>query len=78
MDARVMVDGKSTVDIDRCIGCGNCVVTCTSGASSLVQKEEKLVPFKDKDTTFMKIMSRKLSTWDMLKLRMKMMLGMKV
>jgi hypothetical protein len=43
-----------------------------------VQKEEKLVPFKDKDTTFMEIMAHKLSTWDMLKLRMKMMLGMKV
>ena len=78
MEARVMVDGKATVDIDRCIGCGNCVVTCESGASQLIQKEEQLVPFKDKDATFMKIMSQKLNTWDMLKMRMKMLLGMKV
>jgi len=63
---------------DRCIGCGNCVVTCESGASQLIQKEEQLVPFKDKDATFMKIMSQKLNTWDMLKMRMKMLLGLKV
>jgi len=78
MEARVMVDGIATVSLDRCIGCGNCVVTCESGASQLIQKEEQLVPFKDKDATFMKIMSQKLNTWDMLKMRMKMLLGLKV
>ncbi len=78
MEARVMVDGVAIVDIDRCIGCGNCVVTCESGATQLIPKEEQLIPFKDKDATFMKIMSQKLSAWDMLKMRVKMLLGMKV
>lgn len=78
MDARVMKDGKSTVDPDRCIGCGNCVVTCQSGASRMILKDRRNVPFKDKDDTFMHIMANKLNGWDMLKMRIKMLLGMKV
>ena len=78
MDARVMKDGKSTVDPDRCIGCGNCVVTCQSGASRMILKEQQNIPFKSKDDTFMHIMANKLSKWDMFKMRMKMLLGMKV
>ncbi len=78
MEARVLTDGKAKVDLDRCIGCGNCVTTCTTGASRMVKKEKQLVPFKDKDATFMKIMSRKLGRRGMLKLRLKMLLGMKV
>lgn len=78
MEARVMVDGVAIVDLDRCIGCGNCVVACKSGASQLIQKEQQLVPFKDKDATFMKIMSQKLNAWNMLKLRLKMLLGLGV
>ena len=78
MDARIMKDGKSTVDLDRCIGCGNCVVTCRTGASRMILKEEHNIPFKDKDETFMQIMANKLSGWDMFKMRVKMMLGMKV
>lgn len=78
MEARVMVDGVAIVDLDRCIGCGNCVVTCETGASQLVPKETQMVPFKDKDDTFMNIMSQKMNAWDMLKMRVKMLLGMKV
>ena len=68
----------STVNLDRCIGCGNCVVTCESGATKLVKKPVALVPPKDKDATFMKIMSGKVGRWNMLILRLKMMLGMGV
>lgn len=78
MDARVIVDGKSVVDQDRCIGCGNCAVTCRAGASILTRRKEQLVPFRDKDETFMKIMFRKLGRREMLLLRLKMMMGMKV
>lgn len=78
LEARVMVDGKATVILDRCIGCGNCVVTCESNATQLKKKEEKLVPPKDKDATHMKIMSRKAGRWNMLKLRLKMLLGLRV
>ncbi|MBN2240230.1 MAG: 4Fe-4S binding protein [Dehalococcoidales bacterium] len=78
MEARKMVDGVAIVEQERCIGCGNCVVTCETGASIIQLKEETQVPFRDKDDTFMNIMANKLGTWGMLKLRLKMMLGMKV
>ena len=78
MDARVMENGVAIVDAERCIGCGNCVVTCETGASKITLKEETQVPYKNKDDTFMNIMASKLSAWEMMKLRLKMMLGMKV
>ena len=78
LQARALVSGISTVNLDRCIGCGNCVVTCESHASALVKKPVALVPPRDKDATFMKIMSGKVGKWNMLKLRVKMMLGMDV
>ena len=78
LEARVIVEGVSTVNLDRCIGCGNCVVTCESNATQLRKKEEELVPPKDKDATYMTIMSRKVGRWNMLKLRLKMLLGLRV
>lgn len=73
-----MVDGKATVNLDRCIGCGNCVITCESGATRLYKKDKELVPPKDKDATYMKIMSRKIGGWNMFKLKLKILLGLRV
>ena len=78
LEARTLVDGKAVVDLDCCIGCGNCVVTCDSGASRLVEKETKLVPPKDKDTMFLNILTKKIGKWNVLKLRLKMLLGIRV
>jgi len=78
LEARAMAGGISVVNLDRCIGCGNCVVTCESGATKLVKKEVTLIPPKDKNAAFMKIMSGKVGKWNMLKLRVKMMLGWRV
>ena len=78
LEARVLVGGKATVNLDRCIGCGNCVVTCETHASHLYQKEHQLVPPKDKATMFMQILARKTGRWNMLKLRVKMLLGLQV
>jgi len=78
LDARYMVDGIAEVNLDRCIGCGSCVVVCPSDANRLVKKEPEYVPFKDKDSMNMEILSGKLGWWNMFKLRMKMLLGMKV
>jgi electron transport complex protein RnfB len=78
MEARTLENGRIKVDLDRCIGCGNCVTTCKSGATRMVKKEKPLVPFRDKEATFERIMSRKLGSWGMFKLRIKMWLGMKV
>ena len=78
IEARAMAGGVSVVNKERCIGCGNCVITCPSGATRLQKKLETLVPPKDKDAEFMTIMSAKVGKWNMLKVRMKMLLGMKV
>ena len=78
LEARAIADGVSTVNLDQCIGCGNCVITCESGATRLAKKPVALVPPKDKDATFMKIMSGKIGFWNMVKLRLKIMLGMRV
>jgi electron transport complex protein RnfB len=82
LDGRGKGEGEtksvSVVNLDRCIGCGNCVITCTSKATRLIKKEKNLVPPKDKETTYMKILSDKVGPWNMLKLRLKMLLGMRV
>ena len=78
LEARTLQDGKAIVNRDRCIGCGNCVVTCSSGASRLMPKEPKLVPPKDKDTMFLNILAKKIGRWNVLKLRLKMWLGLGV
>jgi ferredoxin len=78
LQSRTIVNGVAAVNLDRCIGCGNCVVTCESHASRLHKKDNAFVPPKDKDTTFMKIMSRKVGRWNMLKIRLKMLLGLDV
>jgi ferredoxin len=78
LQARSIIDGVAFVDLDRCIGCGNCVVTCESGASRLHTKENATIPPKDKDTTFMKILAGKVGRWNMFKIRLKMLLGMRV
>ncbi len=78
LQARTLDNEVSVVNLDRCIGCGNCVLTCTFGATRLVKKDSILVPPKDKAATYMKIMTDKVGTWKMLKLRLKMLLGMRV
>jgi electron transport complex protein RnfB len=76
LEAVEPVNNIAVVNPDRCIGCGNCVVTCESGAMRLYLKEQKLIPFEDKDSMYMSIMARKKGPWYMLKLRLKKLLGM--
>jgi electron transport complex protein RnfB len=59
MDARAMVDGVSLVNLDRCIGCGNCVVLCSSGANRLKKKETESVPPADKEAYYMTLLSQR-------------------
>jgi Fe-S-cluster-containing hydrogenase component 2 len=78
LGARALVDGVAQVNLDRCIGCGNCVVLCPSGANKMVHKEPEKVPPKDKVTANRAALARKVGRWNMLKIRAKMLLGMKV
>ena len=78
LKARALVDGKSRVDLTRCIGCGNCVLTCKTNATLLRKKEDVLTPPQNKDATLMKILSAKTSRLGMLRIRLKMALGLRV
>lgn len=78
LDARTMVDSVATVDLDRCIGCGNCVVICDSDANRLQKKEEEALPPKDTESLYMKIMSKKVGKWNMLKMGVKILLRLRV
>jgi ferredoxin len=78
LEARVMVDGVATVNLDRCIGCGNCVLICPTNANQLLKKEKEFVPLKDKETVNRKMLSSRMGKWNMLKIRTKMLLGVKV
>jgi len=40
MEAINIVNDKAVVNLDRCIGCGLCVTTCTTGALQLKKKPE--------------------------------------
>lgn len=78
LDARVMVGSIAEVNLDRCIGCGNCVVLCPTGANRLVKKQPEKVPLKDKGTANMEALAGRVGRWNMMKIRAKMLLGMKV
>jgi len=45
-DALRAGDGPTRVDLDRCIGCGLCVSTCSTGALSLRPRQHASVPPK--------------------------------
>ena len=57
MDARTMVDGIAVVNLDRCIGCGNCVVLCPENANRLEKKEQEHVPPDDKEAYYLTLLS---------------------
>jgi Fe-S-cluster-containing hydrogenase component 2 len=59
MDAIEMVDNIATVNHELCIGCGNCVVTCSEEAITLKKKEKELIPPNTTKDLFLKIMVKK-------------------
>ena len=59
MDARAIVDIVAVVDLDRCIGCGNCVALCSSNANRLERKEQEIVPPYDKDAFYTNLLSHR-------------------
>jgi electron transport complex protein RnfB len=59
LDARSLSNGVVSINLDRCIGCGNCVAVCESGASHLKKKEEETVPPEDLPELLQKIGTEK-------------------
>jgi Fe-S-cluster-containing hydrogenase component 2 len=78
MDAVLVEDGTAVVNLERCIGCGNCVVICPAEAITLKKKEEQLVPPKNMGKLYQSILAKKIGRLNMLKVGAKMALGRKV
>jgi Fe-S-cluster-containing hydrogenase component 2 len=78
MGAIAIIDGIATINLDRCIGCGNCVSICASNASQLRKKDRELVPPKDMNDMYMKIMYKKAGKWNMIKMVVKILLRRRV
>ena len=78
LQARAIVNAVATVNLDRCIGCGICVANCESKANQLKKKEVELLPPKNTDALYTKIMTKKVGKWNMLKMGAKILLKLRV
>jgi Fe-S-cluster-containing hydrogenase component 2 len=61
IEAIEVVDDISTIDLNRCIGCGLCVTTCPAEAIALIQKPEDQLyePPKTGAETYIRIMQER-------------------
>ena len=73
-----MVDKIATTNLDRCIGCGQCVIVCETKVSQLKKKDEEIELPEDAADLYMKILAQTKSKWHMFKVRLKWALGMRV
>lgn len=78
MNAPTRVKSTTSIDLTRCIGCGLCVPTCPSAAITLHKKDHVTVPPQTADDLYVNIMTKKVGTWEMLKLGVKKILGQKI
>ncbi len=66
--------GVSSVNLGRCIGCGNCVVSCPSEAMSLLKKEKETVPPASSEALYDIIMANKKGKLSKIRLAAKLIL----
>jgi ferredoxin len=61
MEAIEVIDGISTITLNRCIGCGLCVTTCPAEAIQLIKKSEDQLyePPRSGVETYMRIMQER-------------------
>jgi ferredoxin len=55
MNAVTVIDKKARVDLQRCIGCGACVVTCKEKAIKLAARDRQKIPAPDSRAMHRKI-----------------------
>jgi Pyruvate/2-oxoacid:ferredoxin oxidoreductase delta subunit len=78
MDALFHINNHMEVNSDRCIGCGACIPTCKGKAIKLVKKEKELVPPKNGNEMYKKIMLERFGILKPIKFVAKASLGQKV
>jgi len=78
MGAISIAEEKAVVDLDRCIGCGLCTSTCKTGAVILNRRRDTVVPPKNNDELYQKILMNKIGRFAAVKTLIKYKLGMKV
>ncbi len=78
MEALSIDDDYSSVDLDRCIGCGACASTCPNNAIELKRKDSTYVPPKDTDAMYKKILMERIGVGGMLKTIPKIIMRQKI
>jgi len=78
MEAPTIVNKKSSINLDRCIGCGLCVPTCAKKAIKLLKNEKTIVPPKNTDDLYRKILTKKVGNANLLKIGVKKIAGQKI
>ncbi|MBN1188182.1 MAG: 4Fe-4S binding protein [Dehalococcoidales bacterium] len=78
LEARTLINNMAIVNLDRCIGCGICVANCESSANQLKKKDMELLPPKNTDDLYTKIMTKKVGKWNTLKMGAKILLKLRV
>jgi electron transport complex protein RnfB len=78
MEAIVFSDNVAKVDHNRCIGCGVCVSKCPSDAIALRKKNRKIIPPRNQDSMYRRIMLERIGIMGVLKMVPKIIMGKKI
>jgi formate hydrogenlyase subunit 6/NADH:ubiquinone oxidoreductase subunit I len=78
MDALAVSGDTITIDLERCIGCGQCVSACPQDALMLHPKKHTAKPPKDTGAMYQKMLSERLGFAGTLNMMGKMILKKKI
>jgi len=78
MDALISVNNHTEVLTTHCIGCGNCIKSCTSEAITLKKKEKETVPPRDNKEMYKKMIVERFGIFGALKFMGSAALGRKI
>ena len=68
MDAISIIEKKANINLDRCIGCGQCVIGCPTQSIRLDKKTKKKAPPRSQFRLYIKLNNKKNGKWSSIKL----------